>query len=337
MNVKVKELQGKLAKSARRCLMITTLCGDDKFVNRVLGWELSKTYGSVDKWTEHWKSVNIDDEKFGDIANAVIVSLKDAQKGKDSVERASNFLDALTSMLFEFKDEFDNDDRCNAVAQLRLIGKTVLPDGKYVDPSNSRGNEKEKNFSGRKSAFEWCHVLKAANDAQSVLDTDKGKDEFDSKVDNQAVDILNFILGDDSLAKMACSFGRQFSDWVSDQIFGFEPEVVEIVGTVPGESREKTIKLFNRFITWLKNNDPNGYIRYLAESTDGEEEPTEDKSEKKAGPTINVNIPRGGAAAPAAAIEDKEKERKGWFGKSPWEIFLAHKNDPEFTDNCWVS
>lgn len=340
MNVKMKELQGRLEKSARRSLMVKSLCGDDKFVSRVIDWEPAKTYESIDKWVEHWNAIETDDEKLGDIANAAIVSFKNANKGRDAVERAKNFLDAFTSMLFESKDELEKDDYCNAVVQLRLIGKEVLSEGKSLNPNDSRQAKQQDNnpheegevdpskvkaFAGRKTNFRWHLALKVANDAVKNADTEKGKKELDKKEAEQAAKILEFVNSDPKLLEMVCSFGEQFSNWIAEQLFGLKPEVVEVVGTVPGDDRKKTATLFNQFILWLKGNDPNGYVRYLAESTEdlrGEAEVT-----------INING-AGEQADEQPKIEDKEVSK--YLHRSPWEIYQECKDDPEFT-RCWVS
>lgn len=338
MNVKMKELIGKLEKSQRRSMMITALCGDDKFISKILGEEQAKVYDLLDYWAEVLSEEEIDDEGRGDIANDAIVSLVSASKGKDSVERAKNFLESFAGLLFESKDTLELTDYCNAVARLRLIGKDVLPKGMWRDPEDSRSDEnvssKTKAFKGRRVTLQWHLVLKAANAAVKNNDTEEGKKAFDEKEAEQAKRVFDFVSNDLKMKELVCSFGKQFSDWIVEQVFGLKPEVVETIGTVPGDDHQKTIKLFGQFIHWMKDNDPNGYIKYLAESTDDEKKAQDDNNSKEEGnPKVTVNVNAKEDQGTPLQVEDKESK---YFGMSPWEVYQARKNDPVFTSNCWV-
>lgn len=275
MHVKVKELKGKLAKSSRRMLMVSTLCGDDNYVGKVVGMTSEEAYKAIDNWTAHWKGTN-DEKVQGDIAAATLLAFKDSDGGKNAVERARLFVKSLAGLLFEDKDALTPDDYCNAVVQLRLIGKDVLPNGKYRDPSQSRTTEEEeepsvdkekiKAFSSRKGKFRWKHVLKAANSAVEKSDTEEGKKAADAMEEEWAKKFEEYIEDSTVLKEKVCSFTKQFCGWTMEQVFGMNPDVLSEIDKSENDVK-KTCAVFGHFVKWLKNNEPNAYIKYLAEST----------------------------------------------------------------------
>ena len=326
MHVKVKELKGKLAKSSRRMLMVSTLCGDDDYVGKVVGMTSQEVYKAIDNWTDHWKGTN-DEKVFGDIATAALTAFKDSDGGKNAVVRASLFVKSLAGLLFEDKDNLTPDDYCNAVVQLRLIGKDVLPNDKYRDPSLSRtteedeeipvDKEKVKAFSSRyKGKLCWKQVLKAANSAVEKSDTEEGKKAADALEEEWAKKLEEFIDDSAVLKERVCSFKKQFCEWTMEQVFGMNPGILEEISR-SGSIENKTCAVFGHFVKWLKNNDPNGYIRYLAEST-GEfsKEENEDTRVLALGRTdeYGVDIDQNGVSSRCAT--PSKKAFRGFLGTS---------------------
>ena len=353
MNVKMKELQGKLAKSSRRTLMISTICGDDKFVNRVIDWDAEKTFESLDKWKDHWKETN-DEEKFGDIAAAASMAFKTAgNKGKNAVERAKYFIEDFAGFLFEDKDELDKDDYCNAVVQLRLIGKRVLPDGKYIDPIDSRKDEpddKTKAFSGegrdKKTPFRWSTALQIANAAVKKADCEKGKADCDKAEASEARKILEHIKKDQKLSEVVGVFDEKFSNWIAEQLFGLNPDVLAVIKEGLEENRT-TITLFNQYVNWLKDTDPHAYVEYLAKSTGDDTEEDSEKSDPitdSTGSTQNAGSVQSENQTQTSTPDNQkdnaespitESHEDEYIGLSPYEIYKRRVGEPCFS-YAWV-
>ena len=62
-----------------------------------------------------------------------------------------------------------------------------------------------------------------------------------------------------------------------------------------------------------------------------------DKEEVKMQNDQKVTVSIHGADIKEDSVQqqDEDKEAK-YFGMDPWEIYQLRKNDPDFTDRCWV-
>ena len=288
MNVKVKELKGKVAKSQRRTMLIAGICGDDLLIAKAINANQKDVFSAIDKYTEESKHLSDNEEALGDIANNAIVALNDISKGKDSTERVKIFIETLTSLTFESKDELTMDDYCHAVCKLRLLETLILPEDKIIKTQYSRKSSsgKVKNFvAGDQGNFLEKEIEKANKWAATDSMTEEDKQKMDCDEKGCAEVIIKKISDDNYLNKKYSCRLQQFADWAAEQIYGLKPEFVESIVAIKDD--QCLVKdLFEQYITWIKANDPNGYIDYLKDSTKEEEknpvvEVKETKSEEE--------------------------------------------------------
>lgn len=284
MNVKINELKGKLAKSTRRTLMMSVICGDDGFLVKVLEDEPLKIFSLIDK---NKKEVsNFKEEQLGDIANNAIVALQSANKGKNSVERARNYLDAFTSLTFESKDELALDDYCNAVCRLRLLQKDILPEDKIMSGEQYRKqyNNKIKNFIATAEGVQvsvenfLTKEMQTANNWLEVSSVSTPKTAEDKKNSQClcAQVITEFIDDNVTTAEERRKFGNRefiedFADWVTLEMYKQSPKVTKLIGSV-SDNMELVSELFSNYILWIRENEPELFVVYLEKSTKTEDD-----------------------------------------------------------------
>lgn len=336
MNVKVKELKGKVANSNRRTMLIAGICGDDLIVAKAIDANQKDVFKAIDKYTGELKDVS--DDTLGDIANNAIVALKEISKGKDSTERAKLFIEALTSLTFESKDELTLDDYCHAVCMLRLLEKDILPEDKIIKTQYSRksgGNSKVKNFvaGGKGVSVENENFLLAeleiANKWAGTTDmSEEDKKKMDADEQKCSETIRKTVTEDDYLNKKYGCRLQQFSDWTAEQIYGLKPETVESINAIKDD--QCLVKdLFEQYIGWVKANDPNGYIEYLKDSTQEKKNPI---VETKAGESESKSDTT--KKAESKKQEENPKSEKPGYERRPRVIIPTL---PSFSDASRIS
>lgn len=279
----VLELREKLEKLEACTMLLAGLCVDDVFVGKVLNEFPLKEVRQNLKDTQVVAMSEDDVEK---IAQFILLALKEipAAKGMDDVKKARPFVEALTSLEFEYRNgEFVLDNYCTAINKMRAISYLILPDEKLKDPyKNDKTAERvdtvlvdaDGNTQPIKRNFLTEHLAKANEWAEKIA-----KDgELPSITEPRDADMMacsklirEKLTTDDSIDKRYKVRPDDFSLWAAEQIYGRRLEAVEVIESLVTDNKVVS-KLFDQFVENVKPKDPREYLLILADMVDAEPE-----------------------------------------------------------------
>lgn len=270
----VVELKGKLTKSKQKAMLFAALCGEDnKFVAKVLN---EYKYTEVQKEMKN-NTVTASNDELENIAHYAILALKDIPTGKglDSVKKARPFVESITSLMNESKDELKLSDYCMAILFLRELRPLVLPKDLVVEPKQEEGDGRVRTFKLPKPGETKTNFLAGEmNKAQQWMDRVSKEGELNEIVEGRDKDmvgcastITSKVTGDSFLNE---KYGTQiipFAQWTAEQIYGCRPETMDAIKAITTDD-SLIVELFNQFIQNVAASDPNRFIRILSTIVD---------------------------------------------------------------------